>query len=286
MTSDVVNVLVIEDDPVDFKLLDMTLRGSSEYRLHCVGTAAQGEQALLDTDCDLVLLDLSLPDSDGLDTVEKLVANASCAVVILSGINDEDVALQAVKLGAQDYLVKGQFNTILLTKTLRYSIERYRLINELSISKQEIQRERELRRLRTSIDAVPESILPLRQGFNDAFEHSVEQYGAVVLRALDQRIYKTEVNLSEPLKQLAAQLGSRNALASDIVDIHNFTLHPMLNNLNANIAQVCNEEARYLLTGLFGHLCSYYQNFSNNLPTPVPLEPVIGASQYSPAFFR
>jgi diguanylate cyclase (GGDEF)-like protein len=77
---------------------------------------------------DAILLDLSLPDSSGLETVRKVLANApKTPIVVLSGHNDENLALAAVQNGAQDYLVKGELAGTLLGRALRYAIERHKM---------------------------------------------------------------------------------------------------------------------------------------------------------------
>ncbi len=79
----------------------------------------------------LVLLDLMLPDSEGLDTFLKVRAQAAVPVVVLTGVADEGMAVKAVHSGAQDYLVKGQVTQELLVRALRYAVERHGLQEEL-----------------------------------------------------------------------------------------------------------------------------------------------------------
>lgn len=78
---------------------------------------------------DIILLDLTLPDSIGLDTLKKIYAEASeTPIIVLTSLNDQYVAIKAVKEGAQDYLVKGQFNANLLLRSIHYSIERHKML--------------------------------------------------------------------------------------------------------------------------------------------------------------
>lgn len=78
---------------------------------------------------DIILLDLTLPDSIGLDTLKKIYAEASeIPIIVLTSLNDQYVAIKAVKEGAQDYLVKGQFDTNLLLRSIHYSIERHKML--------------------------------------------------------------------------------------------------------------------------------------------------------------
>jgi signal transduction histidine kinase len=127
-TDQRVNVLLVEDDANDARLLMMGLARAAPGRFDVVhadrlGTALEhvGTQNF-----DVVLLDLSLPDGNGLPTFLKLrnADTKKTPIVVLTGLDDEAVAMQAVRNGAQDYLVKGQVNAQLVIRSIRYAIER------------------------------------------------------------------------------------------------------------------------------------------------------------------
>jgi PAS domain S-box-containing protein len=122
-------VLLIEDNPGDARLIRVMLAevGGAPIEVVCVERLMAGLERLEAGGTDLVLLDLSLPDSQGLGTFERLHARApSVPIIVLSGLTDETVALRAVQEGAQDYLVKGQVEGTLLVRAMRYAIERTR----------------------------------------------------------------------------------------------------------------------------------------------------------------
>ncbi len=121
-------VVLIEDSPSDARLIRELLReGSSRFEVVHVATLRAALEALAGAKFDVVLADLALPDTQGVVTVERILEAASeTPVVVLTGIDDEAVALQAVHAGAQDFLVKGRFDHELLSRTLRYAIERKR----------------------------------------------------------------------------------------------------------------------------------------------------------------
>ena len=128
------NVLLIEDSPGDARLIrEMVAEaGAAPFRLHWVQRLAEGLERLRAGDVDLVLLDLSLPDSLGLDTFDKVYAHSpSVPIVVLTGNDDQGLALSAVKRGAQDYLVKGRLESELLLRSMHYSLERKRYQAEL-----------------------------------------------------------------------------------------------------------------------------------------------------------
>jgi two-component system, cell cycle response regulator len=130
-----ISVLLIEDNDVDARLTQDLLSEWSveEFQVTHV-TSLSDALSRIDTDrFDAILLDLSLPDAFGLPTVRQVHAtNPSVALVVLSGVSDQSLALQAVQQGAQDYLVKGQGHPELLARSVRYAIERKRAEERLA----------------------------------------------------------------------------------------------------------------------------------------------------------
>jgi diguanylate cyclase (GGDEF)-like protein len=127
-------VLLIEDNPGDARLIrEMLAEGEDPlFQLDCVGRLSQGLEYLATRSASLVLLDLSLPDSFGLDTFLKVYAQSpKVPIIVLTGHDDETVALSAVKTGAQDFLVKGKLDRELLLRSMQYSIERKRYQEQL-----------------------------------------------------------------------------------------------------------------------------------------------------------
>jgi CheY-like chemotaxis protein len=133
MPTDSVDLLLVEDDPKDAQFLERIL---TEFRpageritelesvVHAETLAEMSE--LLETDPDVVLLDLNLPGSDGIETVEMLVDQAPhVPVVVVTGRTETELGPQAIKAGAQDYLHKGRITAELLLRTLRYAIDRH-----------------------------------------------------------------------------------------------------------------------------------------------------------------
>ena len=129
-------VLLVEDNPGDARLLEEFLKLSDQT--FSVFREADLSSALCRLDeqhPDVILLDLNLPDSSGVDTVLQVCQQApGVPVVVLTGLNDEATATQAIQAGAQDYLVKGEINEVLLARTLRYSVERKQVGEQLKES--------------------------------------------------------------------------------------------------------------------------------------------------------
>lgn len=124
-----IKVLLVEDNDVDAQLTQDLLAEWSieEFQISRAKTLGEGLMLLSREHFDAVLLDLSLPDAFGLPTVRQVHATSpSIPVVVLSGVSDQNLGLQAVQQGAQDYLVKGQGHPELLARAVRYAIERKR----------------------------------------------------------------------------------------------------------------------------------------------------------------
>lgn len=128
MDQSLSELLLIEDNPGDARLIrEMLVEAGTAHAfwLTLVDSLAAGLARLDQTRPDLLLLDLSLSDSHGLETFERVQAQApGVPIIVLTGLNDETVALQAVHAGAQDYLVKGEFEGPFLARAIRYAIER------------------------------------------------------------------------------------------------------------------------------------------------------------------
>ncbi len=124
------HILLVEDNPGDARLLHEYLNDTDACRFQMVHVdrLSSGLERLAESRFDAVLLDLSLSDSCGLETLTTMRAAATgIPIVVLTGIDDETLGLRLVQAGAQDYLVKGQVTSHLLIRSLRYAVERKRL---------------------------------------------------------------------------------------------------------------------------------------------------------------
>ncbi len=125
--SDTLKILLIEDNRGDARLIVESLaeaRGMT-FELEQADRLSTGLERLAKGDIDAVLLDLSLPDSQGLDTLAQVQAKAlGVPIIVSTGLDDESAAIEAVRQGAQDYLVKGRLDSDLLARSIRYAVER------------------------------------------------------------------------------------------------------------------------------------------------------------------
>mgnify|MGYP001799924795 FL=1 len=163
------NILLIEDNLAEARLLQEFLKDTSfnEFSLAHVQRLSEALDAIGDDSSqpclyNKILLELTLPDSQGLESLKPLMARAPCLpIVVLTNTNDEQLAIEAVRKGAQDYLVKRQINPQLLIRSLRYAIERKQYLETL-------------------------------RAVNETLEHRVEERTAELVEAKEVNQFKSE----------------------------------------------------------------------------------------------
>jgi len=134
MNLDGIRVLLVEDNPGDARLFTELVRdtGAGQWKLVQVDRLSAALDRLRREPFDVMLLDLSLPDAEGLETLIRAHTEApKVPIVVLTGHDDEALAVRAVRAGAQDYLVKGRLDGDLLVRSIRYASERGRAVEAL-----------------------------------------------------------------------------------------------------------------------------------------------------------
>ncbi|MBI5723753.1 MAG: PAS domain-containing protein [Planctomycetes bacterium] len=129
VNEELIRTLLVEDNPADTRIMEMTLSDISgvKFELLTAATLSQASQLVADRRFDVILLDLSLPDSRGIETFRAMKSAAKgIPIVVMSGLPDDQVAMEAVRNGAQDYLVKGHVGADVLVRSMRYAIQRRR----------------------------------------------------------------------------------------------------------------------------------------------------------------
>ncbi|MEH2025599.1 hybrid sensor histidine kinase/response regulator [Nostoc sp.] len=135
-------ILLVEDNLPYARLLQKFLMQaqSQEFTLVHVKRLGEALQELTQCNYDVILLDLSLPDSQGLSSLPPLIAQVpNIPIVVLTNTNDEELAIEAVRQGAQDYLIKRQVNSDVLVRSLRYAIERKQVLESLRTDNETLQ---------------------------------------------------------------------------------------------------------------------------------------------------
>jgi sigma-B regulation protein RsbU (phosphoserine phosphatase) len=194
MEHEPAHVLLIEDNPGDADLVRLRLvETESDVHVNCVPRLADA-LACLDVETpSLVLLDLNLPDSHGAETFRRIMQKApNVPVVILSGQDDEALALKAVHMGVQDYLVKGDITSKQLERALRYAVERQALLRSLEITrKQQIEFKNQFlshvsHELRTPLTCIHQYVTLLLDGLVGPMAPDQTDYLRTVLKSVNQ----------------------------------------------------------------------------------------------------
>jgi diguanylate cyclase (GGDEF)-like protein len=127
--AEIIRVLLVEENPADVRLLRECFSEIEDvlFLIHNAVSIASAMQLVPEKHFDVILLDLTLPDSSGLETLRRMHSHTpDIPIIVLTGIADDRLALAALRHGAQDYLLKGQLDIKLLSRAIRYTIERKR----------------------------------------------------------------------------------------------------------------------------------------------------------------
>jgi CheY-like chemotaxis protein len=210
---------------------------------------------------DLILLDVRLPDLDGLEVCKQIKTDpelASVAVINITGLRiSQDDEAEGIEAGADAYLYKPVHLRTLLAH-----------VQSLLRSRQaEAAREIDLlkefpRSPQTAIAAQSLGVMPLQESLPDFYGEMVQHYEELLDLALEQRIYKVNYQLSERLRDLGDQLGFLKAGPRDVVQIHHAALRNKAANMTISKSRAYLEEGRLIILELMGYLVTYYRNHS------------------------
>jgi diguanylate cyclase (GGDEF)-like protein/PAS domain S-box-containing protein len=138
LDASTLNILLVEDNPGDARLVREYLQSDPTVNvaLEHAKTLVEAQALLSHNSFDAILLDLSLPDVHGLDTLRRMRAHSAAPIIVLTGAEDDQLGLEALHEGAQDYLVKGEIPGSLLSRSIRYAIERLKTLGALRRSEE------------------------------------------------------------------------------------------------------------------------------------------------------
>jgi sigma-B regulation protein RsbU (phosphoserine phosphatase) len=194
MNHESTHILLIEDNPGDADLVRLRLvEAHADVAVSCVNRLATGLASMIVAQPAMVLLDLNLPDSHGAETYRKVLEQApGVPIVVLSGLDDEELAASAVHQGVQDYLVKGNFDSKQLARAMRYAIERQALLTTLDMSRrQQLQFKNEFlshvsHELRTPLTCIHQFVSLMLDGLAGTLMPEQREHLETVFRSVNQ----------------------------------------------------------------------------------------------------
>ncbi len=194
MSNGSTHVLLIEDNPGDADLIRLrSVEANSDLSVSCVTRLSTGLASMMVAPPAMVLLDLNLPDSHGADTYRAVLRETpGVPIVVLSGLDDEELAASAVHQGVQDYLVKGNFDSKQLARAMRYAIERQALLTSLDMSRrQQLQFKNEFlshvsHELRTPLTCIHQFVSLMLDGLAGQLHPEQREHLETVFRSVNQ----------------------------------------------------------------------------------------------------
>lgn len=266
------SVLLIDDDAAERALFRQRLKDveSDSFDFREAETLSDSLGLIQNEPVDLAILDLNLPDTEGLATLESLYAAApSVPIIVLTGLDDADLGLKAIQVGAQDFLVKGDLNPELVRRSVRYALERHKILMRLEAVEYEAQQARErgsLERLAApplaSTSARAFQVTRLHDGAPLQFSDIVNEYGELLEAAVNQTVTQADLNVPPRLKQLAVRLGRLKVAPRDVIDIHLSAMKARTANMTGRKAKAMSTEGRIVLLEMMGYLAGEYRVFA------------------------
>ena len=269
MTETKTKILLIEDDPGDALLIENMLAkaGRALFDMERVDRLSAGLEHLNKETFDVVLLDLGLPDSQGIDTFRSMRAvHSEIPILVLTDLKDDITGIDAVREGAQDYLLKGDLGEGLLVRAVRYAMERHYLQKKLKASQERESRQRDqaetvrnyqhyvamAQRLPTE-KAVPQPTLSRENPEKLAFD-----YRDVILTYV-RAVRIREERPSDRVRELARDLVRLRAGARDVVRLHLGVLSEFSQRATPDQDRAFSNDARLVLVELLGNILDIYR---------------------------
>ncbi len=266
MTSAVehVAVLLVEDSALDAKVIEGQLSQSTSVRFELTleTTLASGLQRIAETHFDVLLLDLNLPDSEGLETFFKVFRLApQIPIVIITAQDNDDLATNAVSAGAQDFLVKGRTDVAGLVTAIGFAVKRHRRLRRLNPHLAGLHGQTYNNRETADLITDSEKLTPpLRTREPETFTRLFRRYGELLSAARDQRESKVLQNVSDELHGLAMYLFLSYGGTNDAQEIHRHALENRCHTAPSETHQALFDEAQLLLIELLGYLADLYRD--------------------------
>lgn len=280
MTQETIIILLIEDDESFVALVEKWLSElptpnniniAEQFYLYKAHNLATAFSYLEQRSIDIILTELNLSDSHGLATCGQIL-NRICRVpiIILSELNDENLSIQALSMGVQDYLIKSFLDARQLWRAIHYSIERIRLQCELeqirqiqlqNLEKETLERINQ-RNSASLATAQAFGLSPIEYSQPELFATWIDYLTRIWEHDIEMRTHRVVYNISQELKELAWEIGRYKCGPRDVVALYRATLKRLERPDKPRRNEIVHEEGLYLAFELMGNLVSYYRPYS------------------------
>ena len=262
-------ILIVEDDPDDAHLVAGLLAAEERPGFNvCLRTTLAAALVEMDNASpDAVLLDLSLPDSEGFEGLREIgLRHRRVPVVVLTGLSDAGAGIEALGLGAEDYLLKAGLDRNLLVRALRYAQERKSLQCQIEDLREHERAEREqaayarlLAPSRTSVTAQLYGAVELADSAPQLFGELVQRYGELLERRFSDTVRAGERATSQDLQVMSESMGLMYAGPRDVIRVHQDALREYTAMATDSVARAMGNEGRLMLVELMGYLMAWYR---------------------------
>jgi DNA-binding NarL/FixJ family response regulator len=269
------HVTIVEDDPNYTGLLveaiERSPRMESVIRVHRTLEEALADDATFQH--GVALVDLNLPDSNGLTTLRRFRERfTDVPVVVLTGVTDDALAVESIQAGAQDHWVKTDISLKHLPQLLIYAVERFDLQRQLDETRQSERQLREamaLERMGSDAPTPVSSALfapqPLADSAPERLAEFKTAYAKMINDAVEERTFKTDLEVRRRLADLAGELGGYGAGPRDVIQVHTAGMRAALDKNRSTPTTAQMDEGRMLLVRLMGELVAYYRRLAGGL---------------------
>ena len=264
MTTTSINALLIEDNPRDAKLIRESLAEAegTSINLETVSRLSTAAERLRGSHFDAIILDLNLPDSSGLKTLERVrAAELQVPVIVLTGLDDPEAGVKAVAQGAQDFISKNRLGSFSLAHTIRFAVLRHGLREQLQKVHEEVGTPASAgvgnRAGMPSIPLRAQTFGPPRLSAHQR-EPLVARLAQAVDLATGPQAESSCGSVTVQLRALVEELSKLQARARDVFEIYAACLRSELSDASDAKRKAWGERGAWILVELLGHLVSCY----------------------------
>lgn len=273
MPDRIFTILLVQNEDEDTTSLCEALRrhaAAEAQSVRCVADHAEATRHIAAGDIDLVLLDIGTGDQPALAMIEQIrTQSPSLPVVVITGAGDEELAVAALRAGAQDCLVRGDALQSVLGRAVRHAVERTAFQTRIDEARDQDVRDREFGELQAIYGPPPLPVTERSFGVKALLEKAPEDFSVLIVAyaemldlAFDRRQQGEAEGFDQRLSRIADRLGVLNAGPRDVIELHKAAVGGRLKGQSPGRARAYVEEGRLVMLQVMGHLVAYYRTLS------------------------